>query len=192
MREVSEGADRDLRVMPLPQLISWFHEDQPDAIRSRAAAEILRRFEPLLRKYFRRVGQPADGYADFVQEVMLRMLTALPKLRNPEAFAGLMRHIVIGTAADSLRKRVPEHAESSLLIQELATTFDSSIATALVVRSCLEMLSPRERQVIELLVVEELEVAEIARRLALEESRVRMIKSRAIKRLRSVLVGREK
>lgn len=188
--EASNDACADPRAAPLSQLLTSFREGSADVVRSRAAAEILRRFEPLLRKYCYSLGQLADSYEDFVQEVMLRVLIALPKLRQPLAFPGLMRHIVVSTAVDIWRKRGRENEEpvkSFLVAQDLAAAFDRTISTALVVRSCLEVLPPREREVIELLVVYELEVAEAARRLMLTAATVRMVKSRAIKRLRNVL-----
>src|SRR5687767_14859473 len=103
--EVSDEVSCDLEAAPLSQLIAWFRGDHDDAIRSRAAAEILRRFEPLLRKYCRCLGRPAEDYRDFVQEVMVRVLISLPRLRDPRAFPGLMRNIVTNTAADIWRKR---------------------------------------------------------------------------------------
>lgn len=191
-----------LRTASLATLLGNFYEDGGVAERSEATQEILRRFEPLLRKYFRRIGERPDTYRDFVQDVVLRLLLALPKLRNPDAFAGLMRRIVVGAAADAVRKRTRESARADVelleqqsheqQIRELAAVFDCGFSTALVVRASQEELPPRERQVIDLLIVQGLELSEAAQRLGMSHATIRMIKSRAVKRLRRILAEKIK
>lgn len=175
----------DLSELPLPSVIALLRLGERDSRSSAAATEILRRFHPLLRKYWawHRLGE----YDDFVQEAMLRLFIALPLLRDVEAFPGLFRRIVIGTAADVLRTREDRSEVADLDEEQLAAEFDDSLSTAVVIRSHLERLSPREREVIELTFFEDLSPSEVAARLNLSEGAVRMTKSRAISRLRTIL-----
>lgn len=55
------------------------------------------------------------------------------------------------------------------------------------IRSVLGTLPAREREVVEGLFLDELPVAELARRLGVEPGAVRTTKSRALKRLREIL-----
>jgi RNA polymerase sigma factor (sigma-70 family) len=183
------GSDLTLGEQPLAQVISQFTDLKDEPARSAAAAEILRRFEPLLRRYFNQIREPAIGYEDFVQDVMVRLLIVLPRLRDVQSFPGLMRKIVIGTMADALRKRPRGRVELDLQSweRELATTFDESISTELVLRSCLEQL-PRGpgRRILELH-LEGRSVSDTASELRMKEATVRMHKSRSIKSLRKIL-----
>jgi len=189
MSEASKTAEvEDPSALALPLLLARLRNRDNEDTSSQAAVEILRRFQPLLRKYWawHRLG----GYEDFVQETMLRLFIALPRLRDSEAFPGLFRRIVIGTATDALRHKRFEGSDSAAVDAEtLSTKFDESLATAVVVRSYLELLPPREREVVHLLYFEDLDASEVAQRLGLSAGAVRMTKSRAISRLRELLVA---
>lgn len=178
--------DAHLSTLPLPEVIGLLRSDEHDARSSAAATEILRRFQPLLRKYW--LGRRAGEYEDFVQEAMVRLFIALPKLRDAAAFPGLFRRIVIGTAADTLKGMRELDTVYDVSEDELALEFDHAISTAVVVRSYLEELSPREREVVELSFFEDLSAAEVALRLGVSEGSARMTKSRAVARLRTILV----
>ena len=177
--------------IPLPKLLIQLRDGDDRDASSRAAAEIVRRFQPLLRKYW--AWHRLDEYRDFVQEVMVRLFAALPHLREPDAFPGLFRRVVIGTASDALRRKRSTGIEAvDIDSEELTTEFDESLATAVIVRSYLELLPPREREVIYLLFFEDLDTTEVARDLNLSVGAVRMTKSRAVSRLRRVLLRSEK
>ena len=177
--------------LPLPQLIEHLRSPQHDPRSSAAAVEILRRFQPLLRKYWawHRLG----SYEDFVQEAMVRLFIALPKLRDAESFPGLFRRIVIGAATDALRKPKAELVNIDEIDEEQLTVgFDESLGTAVVVRSYLELLPPREQLVINLVFFEDRDFPEVARMLGITEGAVRTTKSRAVARLRELLQASEK
>ena len=184
---MSEGTESgDLSELPLSSVIVQLRLGEHDPRSSAAATEILRRFQPLLRKYWawHRLGE----YDDFVQEAMLRLFIALPRLRHLESFPGLFRRIVIGTATDALRSREDRLGGTEDLDEEqLTVEFDDSLSTAVVVRSYLEHLPPREREVIEMTFFEDLDPSEVAARVNLSEGAVRATKSRAIARLRTIL-----
>lgn len=185
MSEGSESAG--IEGLPLPDLIELLRLPAEDSRASTAATETLRRFQPLLRKYWawHRLGE----YEDFVQECMLRLFIALPKLRDAASFPGLFRRVVIGTAADVLRGQQGKKGiiEVELDEDQLATEFDESISTGVVVRSYLELLPDREREVVELTFLHEMTSAEAGARLGLTEGAVRTARSRAINRLRTIL-----
>lgn len=186
MSGASEAGGSTLADLPLREVIGQLRLDDRDPRSSAAAAEILRRFQPLLRKYWawHRLGE----YEDFVQESMLRLFIALPRLRDVDSFPGLFRRIVIGTATDALRARELKGEELVDLDEEqLSEAFDDSFATAVVVRSYLEHLPPKEREVIQMAFFEDLDPREIAARLEVTEGAVRTTKSRAIARLRTIL-----
>jgi len=182
----SDSAGADISQLPLPEVIKRLQAGERDARSSNAAVEVLRRFQPLLKKYW--TWHPYGQYEDFVQEVMLRLFIALPSLRDLEAFPGLFRRIVIGAAADGLRASKGERSNIDEVDEKhLSVEFDESLATAVVVRSYLELLSPREQEVVRLTFLEDVDVADAARHLGLSEGAVRMTRSRAIRRLRELL-----
>jgi RNA polymerase sigma factor (sigma-70 family) len=153
---------------------------------SAAAEEIGRRFAPLVRKYWN--AQGCGDYADFFQEVMVRLFGALPALRDVTTFPGLFRRIVIGAAADYWRSRGPDGVHEFGPEHESAeASFDEALISRLVVRTYLEVLPPRERDVIELLYLHDLDPPEVAQRLSISAGAVRMTKTRALQRLREAV-----
>lgn len=75
---------------------------------SRSCAEILRRFEPLFRKYWQRLrsGAQSSGieYEDFLQEIAKKMAGSITGLRNPHAFPGYLQRIVMTTTVEVMRQ----------------------------------------------------------------------------------------
>jgi len=190
---MSEGVEsgRHASALPIAELIEDLRSHPTEAKSSEAAVEILRRFHPLLRKYWR--WHNLGDYEDFLQEVMVRLFTALPHLRDPDAFPGLLRRIVIGVSADSLRRGGPRKEDiSDINPDQLAAEFDETLATPVVVRSYLELLPPREQQVLYLSYFADLDPQEVSARLGVSPGAVRMTKSRALRRLRALLAARIK
>lgn len=182
---------RELNGLPLSEIIALLKLGSGDPRSSAAAVEILRRFRPLLRKYWawHRLGE----FDDFVQETMVRLFVALPNLRSAEAFPGLFRRIVIGTATDTLRAPRSETVDLAEVDEaRLAIEFDESLSTGVVVRSYLEHLPQREREVLEMLFFDDIDPAEAAMRLSITEGAVRTTKSRALGRIRLHLDGDRK
>lgn len=188
-----KSARADFSELPLREVIQRLRSGRDNPESSTAATEIVRRFQPLLRKYW--IRQRIGEYQDFMQEVMVRLFAALPYLRTLEAFPGLFRRITQGVAADILRrpeaKIQPGHHDEGLASSQLSIVSDA-LSTALVVRSYLEYLPSREREVVRLLFFEDLDVADVALRLKITEGAVRMSKSRAIGRLRTLFMSDDK
>lgn len=158
---------------------------------SAAAAEIIRRFEPLMRRTWHRLAGPAADYEDYRQEAVLKLFRALPQLREVEAFPGFFRSVILSVAYDQLRRLRPEGVMTlSLDDIDPPTAGDAPFAdidTGIIVNSLLQELQGREREVLYLDAVLGMTPNEIARRLGLSAGAVRMTKSRAIKRLTKIL-----
>jgi len=184
----SDEGRRGLADMPLGALVELLRlRSEPTA--SRAAAEVARRFSPLVRRFWRT--NRCGDYDDFSQEVLTRLFVALPHLRSVDAFPGLFRQIVLATAADFWRRRhppgvdVPE--EQLHAIADPVADFSEALVTRLLVRSYLELLSRREREVLELLYFEDMDPADAAKVLGITAGALRTTKVRALTRLRDAL-----
>jgi len=177
-----------LAALPVERLVAGLRQADAAAA-SPYAAEIIRRFEPLLRRAWSQWGSPQD-YRDFVQEVFLHLFGGLPCLRDTRAFPGYLRRVVQSVAVSRLRSRRRADSENDPLPDPdtLVDRFDERLMAAVFVRSYLEELPPREREVARLTYLEESSAEDIAVRLALSASAVRATKSRATRRLREILL----
>jgi len=146
--------------------------------------EIVRRFEPLFRRSWLRA-KPTEDYRDFLHDVLVRLFEALPSMRNPKAFPGFLRRIVLSVVADSLRKRMRSKEEQvdSAELEAAVGAVDHDVTTPIFIRACMERLPPRERQVVELDFFLGLTFGQIAQRLGITPGAVRMTRFRAINRL---------
>lgn len=185
--EGSDGARRWAGQAPLDALVAALRLGS-EPVASAAAGEVGRRFSPLVRKYWR--AQQCGEYTDFFQEVMVRLFVALPGLRESGAFPGLFRRIVIGAAADywrSLEPTVADHRSDAMPAPEaVEESFDEDLITCLIVRTYLEVLPPREREVIEFIYMHDLDVVEVAQAIGVTPGAVRTTKRRALQKLRAV------
>jgi|ERR1700688_548960 len=148
--------------------------------------ELVRRFEPLLLSGWKRMALDL-AYEDFAQEVFLRLFSSLHRLRNRKAFPGYLRRIVIGVAMDQARQERIARFEDEQEPSEVASNVDRCLLGALYVRSYLEHLPDREADVLALTFLEGLSAADIAQRLNLAVSSVRVAKFRGIRHLRQLL-----
>jgi RNA polymerase sigma-70 factor, ECF subfamily len=159
---------------------------------SEAEAELVRRFSPRVRLYGRRHLGP-QAAADLVQEVMVAVIAAARagRVESPER----VRQFILGTSrfiAWKMRRgerRRRESAEHDLAETPAGATTpapDAGIDGQQLER-CLGGLSPRERKVLYLSFSEDRTAPEIAAALELSESNVRVIRHRALGRLRVCL-----
>jgi RNA polymerase sigma factor (sigma-70 family) len=146
--------------------------------------ELVKRFEPVIRKGWHKTH--GVEYSDFANEVFQRAFGALPTLRVPLTFPLFFKHIVRSVAGDLMREamKAPESLDD---VDDVLTAIDTSITVPLVVRSYLEYLGVRERAVLELEFLAGYTTEEIATRIGLSAGGVRVMKSRALKRLREVM-----
>ena len=137
----------------------------------------------------RRLRVRADA-EDVRSETFLRVIQALRqgKLRTPAALPGF----VLETARNVIRERVRQDARWQALDADAPGQAASLAVDPLpcdpIARRALERtiadMRPRERAFLRLYYFEDLSKAEISRRLGIKEDRVRLIKSRTLKRFR--------
>jgi RNA polymerase sigma-70 factor (ECF subfamily) len=169
---------------PLERLVKGLRQTST-ADASSYAAELIRRFEPLLRRAWHQGAFHVD-YQDFVQDVFLRLFQSLPTLRHPRAFPGFFRRVALSVAVSHARKAARQESNTAELVQQV-DRFDERLLSHIFVRSYLEELPPREREVASLFFLQDLSAGDIARLLALTPSAVRATKSRAANHLRQIL-----
>lgn len=148
--------------------------------------ELVERFEPLLRVSWRRLAFDME-YEEFVQDVFVRLFSSLPRLKNPKAFPGYFRRIVVSVAIDESRRkqsiefRYPENPS------RIASLVDRVLLGRIFVRSYLEHLPPRQREVIDLEFLRGLSDEEIAEAVEMSPSGVRATRSPGLKKLRTII-----
>jgi len=153
--------------------------------------ELILRFEPLLRGAWRKT-TPFTEYEDFVQEAFYQLFKNLPHLKDPKAFPGFFQRIVLSVAVNHIRKNSNKHTTSLEEIEDVVVRLDEELHTKVLVRTYLEHLAPKQRQVIELEFFHDLSLEEIAKKLGLKASTVRATKFRALKKLRKLILADEK
>ncbi|HVE70286.1 MAG TPA: sigma-70 family RNA polymerase sigma factor [Thermoanaerobaculia bacterium] len=170
-----------LEQLPIAEVLQWLQKSDAAGVET-IFSEILRRFEPALRNGWRVSGR--GEYADFANEVFVRLFSSLHTLREPRAFPGFLHSIVRSVASDAHRraKRDPDQFEP--LTDTVADMRD--VMLPIIVRSYLEYLPERDRRVLELEFIEGHSVEEIAADLQMTAGAVRMLKTRAFRKLRSV------
>lgn len=161
--------------------------DRPQREVSDYFEELIRRFEPLLRHAWRR-GAFATEYNEYAQDVFLTLFGSLPRLRSPKAFPGYFRRVALSVAADHARKDkgLPLNDPK---VEDVVNRFDDVLFTPMFVRSYLEHLPAREKEVLTLKYLQDYSIPEIAEQLGLTVGATRSIKSRGLKRLRDILIG---
>jgi RNA polymerase sigma-70 factor, ECF subfamily len=153
--------------------------------------ELFRRSYPRLLAYAGR-RLPTDELAkDAVGETMIRAVASLHRFRHEGGgfdawMYGILRHVVIDAQRALFREGpglVPEAVEAGpgpsdrALVQEDADE----------VRAAFVQLSAADQELLELRVVSELSVDEVATMLGRRPGAVRMAQSRALRRLRAIL-----
>lgn len=162
--------------------------DAPD---SAAEAELYRRLAPRVRLYGLRHLRDRQAAADLVQQVLLMTLEHLRagKVREPEKIASF----VLGTCRMTvLEIRRGTRRRDALLETwgERAAAFESPQPLVLDpdrLAGCLEALSERERSVVVLSFFAEKQADEVGRELAISGGNVRVIRHRALARLRECM-----
>ncbi len=152
----------------------------------------------LFEKYARRVYYLAlselrsrEDAEDVRTETFLRVLQAIrqDKLRSPAALASF----VLGTANNVIREFIRQRTRTEPLtadtIESAADPSGSPFLDPIAQRTIDQVarrLKPREEAFLRMYYFEELSKEEIASRLGIDEDRVRLIKSRALKSFREI------
>ena len=179
-------AKDELKQLTTEDLILKLREASFDAA-SQYCEELIIRFEPLLRSAWQR--DITGEYQDFVQDVFVRLFAGLPQLRNPKAFPGYFRTIVLSVASSRWRSRGRAPYQTDAEVENLVHGSDEDLITRILVRTYIERLPSRERDVIAMVYLQDLPTSEIAHKLSIKTGAVRALKSRALNRLRELFLS---
>jgi RNA polymerase sigma-70 factor, ECF subfamily len=149
----------------------------------------------LFRKYSERVfylalrelRSMADA-EDVRAETFLRVLKAIQKrqIASPDALRlfilGIARNVILETLRSPLREARGEIPD--VPAPEASETLDDDVRHS--IQAAIGRLKPREREFLRLHYYEDLPKEEIARRLGVDEERVRLVKSRSLKSFREM------
>lgn len=158
-----------------------------------AEAGLYRLLAPRVRRYGLRHLRDAEAAADLMQHVMLKILEKLRAgaLRDPGQIVsfvfGTCRLVVLDLRRGALRReRLLEEYGEDLPYADIAPAprFDHER-----VERCLEALPERERSVLVMTFHEDREAGEVAGQLGLTAGNVRVIRHRALNRLRECVMA---
>ena len=130
--------------------------------------ELVERWHEPLGRYVRRLVDGEDAAADALQDVWLRVLRAMPQLRDPRRLRAWLFGIARRAVLDRVRRRYAEPAPVALEDAELpAPEADADLAEAIaLMREELARLPFAEREALVLFYLDELSLAQIAEVLA--------------------------
>lgn len=179
----------EIQSLTVEQLVSGLSDrrDRPPDEASDYCEEIIHRFEPLLRHAWHR-GAFDIEYPEYVQDVFLSLFRWLPHLRSPKAFPGYFRRVALSVAAAHARKA--EHSPftgTPYEIEDQVYRLDEALSTPIYIKTYLDRLPPREKQVITQLYLNDLSINEIAEGMNITDAEVRSLKHRALRKLREIL-----
>jgi RNA polymerase sigma-70 factor, ECF subfamily len=162
-------------------------------VAAEAEAELYRRMAPRVRLFGLRHLRDEFAAADLVQEVMLIVLEALRegRLRDPAMFVsfvlGTCRMVVLNIRRSAgHRQDLLERYRNDLpaVSYSPVPALDRSQ-----LHSCIESLPERERSVVVLSYFDEQSALEVSNFLTISEANVRVIRHRALQRLRNCMAG---
>ena len=160
-------------------------------IDSQAETELYRRLAPRVRLYGLRHLRDPQAAADLVQQVLLTTLQRLRagEVREPEKIAsfvlGMCRMTVLEIRRGSQRRE--ELLERYGDAEEAAPAAEPRVLEEARLTECLERLAERERTVLLLSFYADKSAEEAGRELALAPGNVRVIRHRALGRMRSCM-----
>lgn len=160
-----------------------------------AEAQLYRRLAPRVRLYGRKHLRDDHAAADLVQQVLMMTILKIRagELREPERVIsfvfGMCRMVTMDLRrGHTRRERLLQQYGDDLMIA------DASVAPRLDEErlvSCLDRLPERERAVVVMTFYEDRQADEVAALLALTAGNVRVIRHRALNRLRDCVTGGE-
>jgi RNA polymerase sigma-70 factor (ECF subfamily) len=161
----------------------------PDAER-----ELVRRFAPRVRLYGIKHLRNEEQARDLVQEVLLLVIEALRarRVEDPalvDRFTlGVCRNVVLAWRRGEARRR-DLSAQLVAVLEPAVGPVTSSTGDLARLRSCVERLAARDQDVLVLSYCAEHSADEIGRRLGLSAGNVRVMRHRALARVRACVAG---
>lgn len=155
--------------------------------------ELIERWHQPLWRYVRRLADGDDAAADTMQDVWLRVLRAMPRLRDPARLRAWLFGIARRAVMDRLRRR---YAEPESVPVEEADVADLHAGADLgedvaLMHEALERMPLVEREVLVLFYLEELTLDQLAEVLAIPVGTVKSRLFRARRMLRRQLDDQE-
>jgi RNA polymerase sigma-70 factor (ECF subfamily) len=160
-----------------------------------AEAELYRRFAPRVRLYGRRHLRDEDAACDLMQQVLL---LTIEKLREGAVRdMDMIGSFILGSSrmlAANVKRRERRRAAllDALPAEHPTVSAEPAGIDEHALEGCLSTLAERERTIVLLTFYSERSSRDIARTLGTSEGNVRVIRSRAITRLRSCLGAAER
>jgi len=158
-----------------------------------AERELYRRLAPRVRRYGLRHLRDAEAAADLMQQVLLMTIEKMRAgaLREPERLAsfvfGMCRMVVLDLRrGHARRERLLEQFAGDLVIADIAVAPRLDHER---VALCLDTLAERERSVLVMTFFEDKGAEEVGRLLSVSAGNVRVIRHRALGRLRDCVIG---
>jgi RNA polymerase sigma-70 factor (ECF subfamily) len=176
---------------PFPLLVARAAEGDRSAV-----AALCQRFTPAVRGFARRRLRSTEASDEFTQDVMLLLVEALrtAAVEQPERLPGF----VLGICRNLARDRARQHQRRDALFAKYGADLLPPPAQeprqvsyeVMHLEDCLSSLSQHARDVVRLTFVEAAEPAEIAGKLALSPSNVRVLRHRSLASLRECMAKR--
>jgi RNA polymerase sigma-70 factor, ECF subfamily len=167
-------------------------EERTPGLSEAAESELYRRFAPRVRLYGRRHLRDEDAAWDLVQQVMLLTIRKLREgsIRDTDRIASF----IFGTSrtmANDLRRRERrrERLRETFLDVEVCEPPREAMLDLDRLEACLARLAERERAVVLLTFYAEKAAGDVAREIGVSGGNVRVIRHRAIERLRGCMAS---
>ena len=156
---------------------------------------LVARWHPPLWAYARRLSGSDDAAGDAVQEIWLRVIRALPGLREPSRLRPWIFGIARRTLMDRLRAQYAAPRDADVDLEELEGEGDAAVVEAeeesAALHAALQRLPVIEREVLVLFYLRELSLAEIAGLLNVPAGTVKSRLFRSRQMLRAEMSARE-
>ena len=172
---------------------------QPDALlavrcqlgEADAFDELVRRFHPALATYARRLTGSDDAAADAVQEMWLRVIRALPRLREPQRLRAWLFGIAHRTLMDRFRQVYANAEVTGIDLADTAAQPEDLTAEerSAAVEHALNTVPLLEREILTLFYLQELSLLDISQALDVPIGTVKSRLFRARRSLRAAMTS---
>jgi RNA polymerase sigma-70 factor (ECF subfamily) len=126
-----------------------------------ALGELIARYSPRLRWYFRKMAGPTASADDLLQETWFDVFRKINGLQKPDAFPAWLYRIARDKTYRALRRR-PAMSDLELPEQVPAGEISFTADQAEAVRDALDKLPPEQREVLVLRFIEDMDYEQIA------------------------------
>ena len=159
-----------------------------------AESELYRRFAPRVRLYGLRHLRDEDAARDLVQQVMLVTIEKLRggSVRDVDQIASFVLGMSRSMAKDlKRRERRRERLLETFTVPDIVDPVGDTAFDAGRLETCLARLAERERMVVLLTFYAERTSGEVGKELGVKDGNVRVIRHRAVERLRACMMSGE-